>query len=89
MKVPNCCAVNFVIIYNASQIIYLLFIKKKCYYGNLLSPSYKDRLNARKNINQISLELNKSHPAILKNKIYYKPNKYNNYSNDKTKRLLL
>lgn len=62
---------------------------------NYCHLSYEDRkniedgLNNIKTINQISIELNKSHSTILReidrNKVYYKPSNWNNCYNDKCK----
>ena len=63
--------------------------------ANYCHLSYEDRkniedgLNNKKSINQISIEINKSHSTILReidrNKIYYKPSNWNNSYNDKNK----
>lgn len=62
---------------------------------NYCHLSYEDRkniedgLNNNKSINQIAIELNRSHSTILReidrNKIYYKPSNWNNCYNDKNK----
>lgn len=60
-----------------------------CHLSYEERKSIEDGLNSRKNINQISIELNRSHSTILReidrNKIYYKPSNWNNCYNDLTK----
>lgn len=60
-----------------------------CHLSYEERQNIEDGLNARKSINQISIELNRSHSTILReidrNKIYYKPSNWNNCYSDKTK----
>ena len=63
--------------------------------ANYCHLSYEDRkniedgLNNKKSINQISIEINKSHSTVLReidrNKVYYKPSNWNNCYSDKNK----
>lgn len=60
-----------------------------CHLSYEERKNIEDGLNARKSINQISIELNRSHSTILReinrNKVYYKPDnyKYINYTDPK------
>lgn len=60
-----------------------------CHLSYEERKNIEDGLNARKSINQISIELNRYHSTILReidrNKVYYKPSNFNNCYNDKTK----
>lgn len=60
--------------------------------ANYCHLSYEDRkniedgLNERKFINQIAIEINRSHSSILReidrNKIYFKPKRHGTYKNN-------
>ncbi len=60
-----------------------------CHLSYEERKNIEDGLNAKKRINLISKELNRSHSTILRetdrNKVYYKPSNWNNCYNDKTK----
>lgn len=60
-----------------------------CHLSYEERKNIEDELNLRKSINQISIELNRSHSSILReidrNKVYYKPSNWNNCYNDKSK----
>ncbi len=60
-----------------------------CHLSYEERKNIEDGLNTRKSINQISIELNRSHSTILReidrNKVYYKPSNWNNCYNDKQK----
>lgn len=62
---------------------------KYCHLSYEDRKNIEDGLNARKSINQISIELNRSHSTILReidrNKVYYKPSNWNNCYNNKWK----
>ncbi len=60
-----------------------------CHLSYEERKNIEDGLNLKKSINQISIELNRSHSTILReidrNKVYYKPSNFNNCYNDKAK----
>ena len=62
-----------------------------CHLSYEERKNIEDGLNSRKSINQIALELNRTHSTILReidrNKIYSEPSNFNNYNNNFNKNL--
>lgn len=62
-----------------------------CHLSYEERKNIEDGLNSRKSINQISIELNRSHSTILReidrNKVYSEPSNFNNYHNNFNKDL--
>ena len=62
-----------------------------CHLSYEERKNIEDGLNSRKSINQIALELNRSHSTILReidrNKIYSEPSNFNNYNTNFNKNL--